>query len=100
MTLIDSKTNMIRLANLCFVSCYKVIFSSDLQRDILLQEKDSPLKEFYSFVNKSFILIEPGVNPRKWIHNCNRDLSKLITDYIDDESEWLTHLQLLRPILS
>lgn len=66
----------------------------------MLQEKESPLKEFYSFVQKSFILIEPGVNPRKWIHNCNRELSKLITEYIDDESEWLTHLQLLRPILS
>ena len=45
-------------------------------------------------------MIEPGVNPRKWIHNCNRNLSKLITDTIDDESEWLTHLQLLKPILS
>jgi glucan phosphorylase len=63
-------------------------------------EEDSPLKEFYSFLNKSFILIEPGVNPRKWIHNSNRELSKLITEYIDDESEWFTHLQLLRPILS
>jgi len=97
MTLIDSKTNMIRLANLCFVSCYKVIFSSELQRDILLQEKESPLKEFYSFLNKSFILIEPGVNPRKWIHNCNRDLSSLITDYVgDDESEWLNHMYIFR----
>jgi glucan phosphorylase len=37
-------------------------------------------------------MIEPGVNPRKWIHNCNRDLSALITEYIDDESEWLTHM--------
>lgn len=100
MTLIDNKTQTIRLANLCFVSCSKVIFCSELQRDILLQEPDSPLKEFYSFLNKSFILIEPGVNPRKWIHNCNRDLSTLITEYIDDESEWLTHLQLLRPLLN
>ena len=56
------------------------------------ENKESSLKEFYSFLNKSFILIEPGVNPRKWIHNCNRDLSALITEYIDDESEWLTHM--------
>ena len=100
MTLIDRKSNMIRLANLCFVSCYKVIFSSELQRDILLQEPESPVKEFYSFLNKSFILIEPGVNPRKWIHSCNRDLSRLITEYIDDESEWLAHPRLLRPLIS
>jgi len=91
---------MIRLANLCFVSCNKIILASELQRDILLNEAYSPLKEFYNFLNKSFILIEPGVNPRKWIHNCNRELSKLITDNIDDESEWLVHLQLLRPLLS
>jgi glucan phosphorylase len=51
-------------------------------------------------LNKSFILIEPGVNPRKWIHNCNRDKSALITEYIDDESEWLTHMQLLRPLIN
>lgn len=47
MTIVDKKTNMIRLANLCFVSCNKVIFSSELQRDILLGEKESPLREFY-----------------------------------------------------
>jgi starch phosphorylase len=30
MTIIDTKTNMVRLANLCFVSCNKIIFCSDL----------------------------------------------------------------------
>lgn len=99
MTLIDKENDMIRLANLCFVSCNKIIFCSPLQRDILLQEPDSSLAEFYGFLNKSFILIEPGVNPRKWIHNCNRDLSALISEQIDDESEWLTHMQLLRPLI-
>lgn len=96
MTMIDPKSNMIRLANLCFVSCNKIIFCSELQRQILLSEPHSPLREFHQFLDKSFILIEPGVNPRKWIHNCNRELSKLITEQIEDESEWLTHLQLLR----
>ena len=99
MTIIDSKSNMIRLANLCFVSCNKVIFCSELQKKILLSEDYSPLREYYDFLEKSFILIEPGVNPRKWIHNCNKDLSKLITSFVDDESEWLTHLQLLRPLV-
>ena len=99
MTLIDAKTSMIRLANLCFVSCNKVIFCSELQREILLQEESSPLREYYNFLNKSFMLIEPGVNPRKWIHKCNRELSQLITKVVGDESEWLTHLQLLRPLL-
>jgi len=30
MTMIDPKSNMIRLANLCFVSCNKIIFCSEL----------------------------------------------------------------------
>ena len=82
---------MIRLANLCFVSCKKIIFCSELQKEILLAEPGGSLKEFYSFLNKSFMLIEPGVNPRKWIHNCNRELSALITSNLgDDETEWLT----------
>jgi glycogen phosphorylase len=100
MTLVDKERQMIRLANLCFVSCNKIVFCSPLQRDILYSEPNGSLKEFYGFLNKSFILIEPGVNPRKWIHNCNRDLSALISDYIDDESEWLTHMQLLRPLIN
>jgi glycogen phosphorylase len=36
MTMIDPKSNMIRLANLCFVSCNKIIFCSELQQQILL----------------------------------------------------------------
>ena len=65
MTLVDKERQMIRLANLCFVSCNKIVFCSPLQRDILYSEPNGSLKEFYGFLNKSFILIEPGVNPRK-----------------------------------
>lgn len=64
-----------------------------------MSEDYSPLREYYDFLEKSFILIDPGVNPRKWIHNCNQKLSKLITSEVDDESEWLSHLQLLRPLI-
>ena len=45
-------------------------------------------------------MIEPGVNPRKWIHSCNRELSKLITEEIGDESEWLKHLNLVKQLIS
>ena len=38
MQIIDSKSSMIRLANLCFVSCSKIIFCSELQREILINE--------------------------------------------------------------
>ena len=98
MTLIDAKTSMIRLANLCFVSCNKIVFCSELQQKILLKEENSPLKEYFNFLNKSFMLIEPGVNPRKWIHKCNTELSQLISKFVGDESEWLKHLQLPRPL--
>lgn len=57
-------------------------------------------KDFYDFLPKSFELIENGANPRRWIHNCNRSLSKLITEEIKDESEWLMDLNLLAPFAS
>jgi starch phosphorylase len=43
-------------------------------------------------------MIPNGANPRRWIHNCNRQLSKLITEEIGDETEWLTNLDLLQPL--
>ena len=46
------------------------------------------------------MLIENGANPRRWIHNCNRSLSKLITEEIEDESQWLVNLDLLHPFSS
>jgi starch phosphorylase len=39
-----------------------------------------------------------GANPRRWIHNANRELSMLITEEIGDESEWLTNLDLLQSL--
>ena len=41
-------------------------------------------------------MIPSGANPRRWIHNANRELSKIITDEVDDESEWLTNTDLLK----
>ena len=41
-------------------------------------------------------MIPVGANPRRWIHNANRELSNLISDEIEDESEWLTNTSYLK----
>lgn len=53
-------------------------------------------KDFYEFIPKTFVLIPNGGNPRRWILNANRNLSKLITDEIGDETEWLVNLEHLK----
>lgn len=88
----ESNPKQIRMANLCLVGCHKIVLCTELQFKILTTEV---FKDFYAFLPKNFILINNGANPRRWIHNCNRSLSKLITEEIGDESEWLTNLDLL-----
>eukprot|EP00347_Sterkiella_histriomuscorum_P010876 403374581 len=90
----ESNPKQIRMANICLISCHKVVLCSELQFKILTTEV---FKDFYDFLPKTFVLIENGANPRRWIHNCNRSLSKLITEEIKDESEWLMDLNLLSP---
>ena len=53
-------------------------------------------KDFYEFLPKTFEIIPSGANPRRWLHNANRNLSNLITEEIGDESEWLINLSQLK----
>lgn len=97
MSLIDnSDPKQIRMANLCIISCHKIVLSSELQQEILTT---SVFKDFHEFLPKTFVLIPNGANPRRWIHNANRELSKLITEELqEDESEWLVDLDRLKPL--
>jgi len=89
----EANPKQIRIANLCVVACHKILFCNELQQRLLLE---GPLADFALLSPKSFYLINNGANPRRWIHNANRNLSKLITEEIGDESEWLTDLELLK----
>jgi len=93
----EAHPRQVRMANLCLVACHKIVLCSTLQYKILTTEI---FKDFYDFLPKSFVLIHNGANPRRWIHNCNRKLSSLITEEIGDESEWLVNLDLLQTFAS
>lgn len=80
------------MSHLSIVSCHKIIFCSELQEQILMQ---GPFADFVQYLPNAFVTIPNGANPRRWIHNANRELSKLITDEIGDENEWLTKGELL-----
>jgi starch phosphorylase len=85
---------MIRVTNLCFVACHKIVFSTDLQFEILMKNEDSLYRDFCTFLpKKTFTIISNGGNPRRWIYNANRKLANLITEEIRDESEWLIDLE-------
>ena len=93
----ESTPKQIRIANLCLVGCHKIVLCSELQFKILTTEA---FRDFYELLPKSFVLVHNGANPRRWIHNCNRRLSELITEEIGDESEWLVNLDLLQTFAS
>lgn len=77
---------MIRLSNLCLVSCHKSVFCTELQYHILFNPEDGLFRDFPQFLpKKSFVLIPNGGNPRRWVYNANRKLADLITEEIKDE---------------
>jgi starch phosphorylase len=85
---------MIRVTNLCLVACHKVVFSTDLQYEILMNSEDGLFRDFPLFLpSKTFLVIPNGGNPRRWIYNANRKLANLITEEIRDEQEWLVDLE-------
>ncbi len=86
----------VRMANLCLSCCGTINGVSELHTAILKE------KLFYNY-NKMFpeniIAITNGVTPRRWILQCNPELSKLISDSLNS-NEWITNLELLHQLES
>lgn len=81
------------MTNLCMIACHKIVFSTQLQFEILFAKDDGPFREFPLFLpKKTFSVVPNGGNPRRWILNANRRLAELITEEIGDEQEWLIDL--------
>jgi len=91
----EGSPKLIRIANLCIVACNKIVFCSTLQMKIALEQL---FPDFQAFIPQRFVLIQNGVNPRRWIHNTNRQLSQIITQEVGDESEWLLNLDAIRSL--
>jgi starch phosphorylase len=52
-------------------------------------------KEFHQLWPEKINNKTNGVTPRRWIHCCNPDLSKIISEKIGPLDDWLSNLQSL-----
>lgn len=75
----------VRMANLAVVGSHKVNGVAALHTEIL---KSTVFKDFYELTPDKFTNITNGVTQRRWLLECNPDLSRLITKYIGDD--WIT----------
>ncbi|KAJ8750192.1 hypothetical protein K2173_014107 [Erythroxylum novogranatense] len=82
---------MVRMANLCVVGGHAVNGVAEIHSEIV---KHEVFKEFYELCPQKFQNKTNGVTPRRWIHFCNPDLSKIITAWIGTE-DWVLHTEKL-----
>ncbi|CAK9316753.1 unnamed protein product [Citrullus colocynthis] len=82
---------MIRMANLSVVGGYAVNGVAEIHSEIVRTEVFS---DFYELWPKKFQNKTNGVTPRRWLHFCNPDLSKIITQWTGTE-HWVTDTEKL-----
>lgn len=71
--------NQVNMANLCLASCFAVNGVSKLHTEIL---KDDIFHDYYVLDKKRFHAITNGITFRRWIANCNPELTALIDEKI------------------
>ncbi len=72
----------VRMAHLATVGSHAVNGVAALHTELL---KHGVLKDFYDLFPERFHNVTNGVTPRRWMVECNPDLTRLITDAIGDE---------------
>ena len=83
----------VRMANLSIYGSHKVNGVAELHTEIL---KSTVFKDFYEAFPDKFVNITNGVTQRRWLLNCNPDLSKFITKRIGDG--WITDFEQIKKI--
>ena len=71
--------NQVHMANICLASCFAVNGVSQLHTQIL---KDDIFHDYYQMAPDSFHAITNGITFRRWICNCNPELTDLISSKI------------------
>lgn len=71
--------DQVNMANLCLASCFAVNGVSKLHTEIL---KDDIFHDYYVLDKERFHAITNGITFRRWIANCNPELTKLIDSKI------------------
>ncbi|XVF58398.1 hypothetical protein PTKIN_Ptkin07bG0063000 [Pterospermum kingtungense] len=82
---------MVRMANLCVVGGHAVNGVAAIHSEIV---KDEVFNDFFELWPEKFQNKTNGVTPRRWIHFCNPDLSKIITNWTDSE-DWVLNTEKL-----
>lgn len=76
----------VRMANLAVIGSHKVNGVAQLHSEIL---KHTVFKDFAELYPDRFINVTNGVTQRRWLMECNPELTKFITKRIGDE--WITN---------
>ncbi|KAK4601768.1 hypothetical protein RGQ29_011054 [Quercus rubra] len=75
----------VHMANLCVVGGHAVNGVAEIHSEIV---KDEVFNAFFKLWPEKFQNKTNGVTPRRWIHFCNPELSKIVTDWIGSE-DWV-----------
>jgi starch phosphorylase len=93
-SLIDENAGRrVRMANLSIVGSHTVNGVSRIHTELM---KETIFADFEPLFPGKIINITNGITPRRWLHQANPGLSKLITSHIGDR--WLTELSFLREL--
>jgi starch phosphorylase len=90
----DGNGGSVRMGNLAFIGSHRINGVSELHTELMAQTVFHDLHRVYP---KRIVNLTNGVTPRRWLYNCNPDLSALITEAIGDgwvgDLEQLTELR-------
>ncbi|MCH9609586.1 MAG: Maltodextrin phosphorylase [Chlamydiales bacterium] len=89
----EEDPKMVNMAHLSIIGSHRVNGVSALHSELL---KTQVFKEFYKQTPEKFINITNGMTPRRWLKECNPQLSDLITSKLG--TTWVTDLDELQKL--
>jgi len=91
----DGPPKRIRMANLAIIGCHSVNGVAALHTHLL---KSKIFTHFHEFYPRRFNNKTNGITPRRWLLQCNKALSSIISAEIG--KNWVTHLDQLKKLKS
>lgn len=89
----DGNGGSVRMGNLAFIGSHRVNGVSELHTDLMTQTVFHDLHQVFP---DRIVNMTNGVTPRRWLYNCNPELSDLITSAIGDD--WIGDLEQISQI--
>jgi glycogen phosphorylase len=89
----EGDTKYVRMAHLAIVGSHSVNGVAAVHSELV---KTQLVPDFYALMPEKFNNKTNGVTPRRWLRECNPDLSKLLTEAVGDG--WITNLAKLRAL--